>query len=536
MVSGTRAWLVVAGLWGISSIFAASSGHAQGPKVHTPALKQPDSCDSVANSSPTRAPLASPISGHQAEARPLSWIQYPAAAESEDSALARPGPGDTHERVVTIQTPLQRLTARMDFEWLIAFDLESRWPSYESLMAPSVARLRVLQTRLRSKHESGGDLPHRARGHQLTPRYTSSMIAQALEPGGLSHAHIWVVPPAVVTPSPSPPADPTRQSAAAQPDHEARESRELSSNPEDLDALALIRPDPALARPMPNAGPDSDPDSASPAPAIVPLVQDPPAGTAPPMHRVRDLYSGEPMHVLFLGNSYTFMHDLPGMIEKLARASGHELVTDSYTKAGTTVKRLAADPRVQAHLEQESWDYVVIQGKSIEPITDYDRFYEGAIELAQRVVQLGATPVFFETWARRADSPFYDRRAAGDNQAPAQMQSLLHDAYGAVAVDTGALVVPVGQVWASSLRVQPKLKLHASDSSHPNVAGSYLSACVFFAVLGGVPSSGNSFVPAALKLEKAQHLQSAADAHAFPWRAEASWHAPQDQEPASSER
>jgi hypothetical protein len=54
-------------------------------------------------------------------------------------------------------------------------------------------------------------------------------------------------------------------------------------------------------------------------------------------------------------------------------------------------------------------------------------------------------------------------------------------------------VAPAGLAWAESLRLVPRLDLWASDGRHPNTAGSYLTACVFYAMLTGRDPVGNPF-------------------------------------------
>jgi hypothetical protein len=43
--------------------------------------------------------------------------------------------------------------------------------------------------------------------------------------------------------------------------------------------------------------------------------------------------------------------------------------------------------------------------------------------------------------------------------------------------------VPVGAAWQRLISERPDLVLHDKDNSHPNVAGSFLAACVFYAML-----------------------------------------------------
>ena len=72
------------------------------------------------------------------------------------------------------------------------------------------------------------------------------------------------------------------------------------------------------------------------------------------------------------------------------------------------------------------------------------------------------------TWARQ--------------HAPESQQAIT-DAYFSIGQELEATVVPVGVVWEKFLRNHDAPVLYDKDGSHPNLAGSYLAACVFLAVL-----------------------------------------------------
>src|SRR5947207_836444 len=76
--------------------------------------------------------------------------------------------------------------------------------------------------------------------------------------------------------------------------------------------------------------------------------------------------------------------------------------------------------------------------------------------------------VLYLTWARR--------------YAPESQQAIT-DAYASIGRELGATVVPVGEAWQRFLRKHDRPALHDRDQSHPTLAGSYLAACVFLAVL-----------------------------------------------------
>ena len=90
------------------------------------------------------------------------------------------------------------------------------------------------------------------------------------------------------------------------------------------------------------------------------------------------------------------------------------------------------------------------------------RLFDEAIQAA------GAKTVLYMTWARR--------------NAPESQQAIT-DAYANIGRELDAMIVPVGLAWQRFLGKHDQPVLHDKDQSHPTLAGSYLAACVFLAVL-----------------------------------------------------
>src|SRR5262249_18061490 len=65
--------------------------------------------------------------------------------------------------------------------------------------------------------------------------------------------------------------------------------------------------------------------------------------------------------VLFIGNSYTFANDLPGMFATLARATGHHVVTYTLAEGGSTLDQHAKAAATKHLLDSLPWTFVVIQ-------------------------------------------------------------------------------------------------------------------------------------------------------------------------------
>jgi hypothetical protein len=77
------------------------------------------------------------------------------------------------------------------------------------------------------------------------------------------------------------------------------------------------------------------------------------------------------LRVLFIGNSYTHVNDLPGMIAQLLPARGVKLEHESVTPGGATLEKQWADGKALAAIRKQQWDYVVLQEQSMRPFLGF---------------------------------------------------------------------------------------------------------------------------------------------------------------------
>lgn len=216
-----------------------------------------------------------------------------------------------------------------------------------------------------------------------------------------------------------------------------------------------------------------------------------------------------PIHVLFIGNSYTYFNNLPVLLGELARSGGQRAVeTRMVAPGGFTLKDHWEKKQAVEALHERTWDYIALQDQSTLGIsylldgkvrvTSDDLFHPWAVRWAAEITKVGATPIFYLTWARR-DTP--------DDQAA------LNYAYIRAARESHARVAPVGMAWAQVRRQHPSLGLYVEDGSHPSAAGSYLAACTLYAVLFGRSPEGLPAkiigVPVNLETEQAEPGKSA---------------------------
>ncbi len=191
------------------------------------------------------------------------------------------------------------------------------------------------------------------------------------------------------------------------------------------------------------------------------------------------------MHVLFLGNSYTFFNDLHRMTARIAKEGGISLTTDSVTRGGAYLHQFA-DPadelfeRWQKLYQSQRWDAVVFQNQSFHPVKD-PAAYKEAVLTMQKLLKPGQRILLYETWAYKDASD----KLHGTGLTYTEMHSRMADSCRSAAEAAHAAVVPVGDAFAHLHDLHPEIELYNPDGSHPSPAGTYLAACLFVSKLTG---------------------------------------------------
>ncbi|MFH0894837.1 MAG: PKD domain-containing protein [Bacteroidota bacterium] len=188
--------------------------------------------------------------------------------------------------------------------------------------------------------------------------------------------------------------------------------------------------------------------------------------------------------VLFLGNSYTYVNNLPQIVHDVALSAGDTLVFDSYTPGGYQLIDHSLDVTSQTKIMTGGWDYVVIQGQSQEPITFYNEFNSGGSALNNLIKQYNpcAVTMPYMTWGRKNGDA--SNCVAFPIMCTYQgMDTTIRDRYLNLTAFINGEVSPVSVVWSYLRQNFPNIELYQPDESHPSVAGSYAAACCFYTML-----------------------------------------------------
>lgn len=187
------------------------------------------------------------------------------------------------------------------------------------------------------------------------------------------------------------------------------------------------------------------------------------------------------MNILFIGNSHTFFNGLPFVVRSFLRQD--DPTTEAWMDAvgGMTLAWHANEPKTQANILYHPWDFIILQEKT-HPFDGYPVLRESCLALQPFLSRSTARVLLYMTWAEK--------------RFP-ENQPILEDAFQRTAQELGWGLAPVSRAWQALRRDHPKIELYYEDGEHAGPRGSYLAACVFYAVMTGKSPLG---MPAAVSV------------------------------------
>jgi hypothetical protein len=170
-----------------------------------------------------------------------------------------------------------------------------------------------------------------------------------------------------------------------------------------------------------------------------------------------------------LGNSFTFVNNMPDI---LAQLIGAEVV--HHTRGGARLaEQLNPETKMggltQAALQNEKWDYVILQEMSNAPISSKKSFLKNVGLLCEQIRSNGAKPILYATWAYQRGGKQLESFGMDYDEMYSQMYSAYHEA----GEQNQALIADVGKKFYELADTQ---NLYAEDGCHPNEAGSRIAA------------------------------------------------------------
>ena len=166
------------------------------------------------------------------------------------------------------------------------------------------------------------------------------------------------------------------------------------------------------------------------------------------------------LRILFIGNSHTYMNDMPEMVAKRFREDGYDCEVTMIAHGGWYLKQHVVEPDVRFNILYGHYDYVVLQEHS-HPFGPEEDFFQAASALNEWIREAGSIPVIYMTWARKEEKSEQERMTRVHRE---------------VAESIDALLAPVGEYWWDYMRSWPEVNIYKRDGSHASSHGSDFAA------------------------------------------------------------
>lgn len=232
------------------------------------------------------------------------------------------------------------------------------------------------------------------------------------------------------------------------------------------------------------------------------------------------LQAQETKEVLFIGNSYTGVNNLPSLTKQVAQSMGDDVIYQTHIPGGTTLQQHAQSSALTAKINSQSWDFVTIQAQSQEPSFPTSQFNTQTLPYAEQLVDKilandsCTQPTFYMTWGRKDgdanNCPFAPWLCTYEG-----MDDSLRARYEYMAEVNESLISPVGAVWRNLRNSGITFDLYTSDKSHPSIYGSYAGALSFYTIFFEKNPELVTFVPSGINATDAATIRAAAKTVVF---------------------
>lgn len=166
--------------------------------------------------------------------------------------------------------------------------------------------------------------------------------------------------------------------------------------------------------------------------------------------------------LLFIGNSHTYVENVPYLVQEIARQGGDlSIRTSSVSEPNFSLEDHWYTGQAAHALRAYTWDYVVMQqGPSATGENPWHLSYWSQ-QFAPLIRAAEAEPVLYQIWP----SDFRRFDAAGTLSA-----------YSAAAASVNGILAPAGDGFTAALEISPTMGVYAGDGTHASVRGAYVAA------------------------------------------------------------
>lgn len=182
------------------------------------------------------------------------------------------------------------------------------------------------------------------------------------------------------------------------------------------------------------------------------------------------------MRILFIGNSHTYVNDLPFIVKRILFANSIECEVTMLSHPGMGLDYHLEQPEMRFNILFGGYDYIVLQHDA-HPFRGEGILIEAAKGINEFISKTSATALLYMTWTEKQNR---------------EGQAAMAEAYRKAAEEISAKVAPAGIAWELFREKHPECELYAEDGGHASMKGSILTAYTIAATIcngGMIPAS-----------------------------------------------
>ncbi|MBI3712447.1 MAG: SGNH/GDSL hydrolase family protein [Burkholderiales bacterium] len=190
----------------------------------------------------------------------------------------------------------------------------------------------------------------------------------------------------------------------------------------------------------------------------------------------------KPIQVLFVGNSLTYVGNLPAVLQHIAAANHRTIETDMIVRGGATLTERVDDGSVERALQAKHYDYLILQERGGDALGAFG-------EVSQKQVHSA-----LQALSRIATTHKVKAISLGGYQPSQRMTSVLLEAERAIAAQAAIEYVDVQTSFMAGKNQHPNAEWLYADKGHPGHDLILLEAVLIFQHLFGLLPETNALV------------------------------------------
>ena len=177
---------------------------------------------------------------------------------------------------------------------------------------------------------------------------------------------------------------------------------------------------------------------------------------------------GEGRRALFIGNSYTYYFDIPGLVQAMADSMGGDRIAVE-TVAGPDMALVDHwnEGTAKREIAEGGWEWVVLQQGPSSVQVNRDSLRTLTQMFGAEIAKVNAKPALFSAWPSATRLQDFDRAI---------------ESYTLAASDVSGILLPVAASWKKAWESDASLQMY-SDGLHPSGTGAYLAAATIYSKL-----------------------------------------------------